>query len=118
MENDEYELSFKTFRKIISKETNKLLDNFIEYIDCSCDSYSLINIVRQTDNYEASEWHNLISSLNKDLQDYDVAMEDNDDLTDCGYDFLILFTQDEILNQHRREYNLAVFGKESGTLNL
>ncbi len=40
------------------------------------------------------------------------------DLTDSGYDFLILFTQKEILDEHHREYNLAVFGRESGVLNF
>lgn len=117
-ENDEYELSFETFRKIIGKKTNELLDDFIEFIDCTCESYSLINIVRQCDNYENTKWHDLITLLNEDLQGYDLAMEDEKDLTDSGYDFLILFTQKEILEEHRREYNLAVFGRESGVLNF
>lgn len=111
------ELNFDTFTKILSKGSNELLDDFIDYISCSCESYSLIDIVRETDNYGNSEWHNLISSLNKDLQGYDVAMEDEEDLTDCGYDFLILYTQITILDEQRREYNLNVFGQESGTLN-
>lgn len=115
---EEYVLDFTTLRKILSKKSNKLLDDYIEYIDCGCESYSLIDIVRQTDNYGNSEWHDLITSLNKDLQGYDVAMEDEEDLTDSGYDFLILFTQKEILEEHRKKYNLAVFGQESGVLNL
>lgn len=111
------ELNFDTFTKILSKETNLLLEEFIEHIDCTCESYSLIDIVRETDNYENSEWHDLITSLSKDLQGYDVAMEDEEDLTDCGYDFLILYVQKTILENHRREYNLAVFGQESGAIN-
>lgn len=111
------ELNFDTLTKILSKESNKLLDDFIEYIDCSCENYSLIEIVRETDNYGNSEWHGLITSLAKDLQEYDVAMDDGTDLTDCGYDFLILYTQKTILEEHRRQYNKSVFGQESGTIN-
>ena len=110
------ELSFDTFRKIISKESNELLDEFIQNIDCSCEYYSLIHICREIDNYENSHFHSLITSLSKDLKDYDVACTDEDDLTDSGYDFLILFTQKEILEEHRREYNTAVFGQASGTM--
>lgn len=112
------ELNFDTLIKILSKESNKLLDDFIEYIDCSCENYSLIDIVRETDNYGNSQWHDLITSLAKDLKEYDVAMDDEDDLTDCGYDFLILYVQKTILEEHRKEYNLAVFGQESGTINF
>lgn len=111
------ELNFDTLTKILSKKANEKLDDFIEYIDCSCENYSLINIIRQTDNYENSKWHDLISSLSKALKDYDVAMDDEDDLTSDGYDFLILYTQYKIVSEHRREYNLAVFGQKSGTIN-
>lgn len=112
------ELSFDTFTKILSKKSNELLEQFIEHINCTCESYSLIDIVRETDNYENSGWHDLITSLNKDLQGYAVAMEDEEDLTDCGYDFLILYVQHTILENHRREYNLAVFGQEDGVINF
>lgn len=111
------ELSFDTLTKILSKKSNELLDDFIEYIDCNCENYSLIEIVRETDNYGNSQWHDLITSLAKDLKEYDVAMDDENDFTDCGYDFLILYTQKVILEEHRREYNLAVFGQKSGTMN-
>lgn len=110
------DLNFDTLTKILSKETNKLLDKFIEYIDCSLNDYSIIEIVHQFDNFNGDDWHKLITSLSKDLEDYEVACED--DLTDEGYDFLILYTQQRILNEHRREHNLAVFGQESGTINL
>ncbi len=43
--------------------------------------------------------------------------DDEDDLTDDGYDFLILYTQQQILSEHQREYNRAVFGQESGIIN-
>ncbi len=112
------ELSFDTLIKILSKESNKLLDDFIEYIDCNCENYSLIDIVRETDNYGNSQWHDLITSLAKDLKEYDVAMDDENYLTDCGYDFLIQYVQKIILDEHRREYDLAVFGQESGTINF
>lgn len=112
IEYDECGLSFETFRRIISEKTNRLLDDFIEFIDCTCESYSLINIVRQCDNYEKTKWHDLIVWLNEDLTGYELAMEDEKDLTDMGYDFLILFTQNEILEEHQRIYNLAVFGRE------
>ena len=110
------ELNFDTLQKILSKESNEKLDDFIEHIDCVCDSYSLIDIVHEMDKYSASQWHDLITSLSKDLKDYDVSMDDEDDLTDDGYDFLILYTQYRILSEHQREYNLAVFGQESGTI--
>ena len=112
------ELNFDTLTKILSKETNKLLDKFIEYIDCSLDNYSIIDIVHEFDKYNGDDWHKLINLLSKDLKDYDIAYDDEDDLTDDGYDFLILYVQNRILSEHRREYNLAVFGQESGTINL
>lgn len=52
----------------------------------------------------------------KDIEKYEVAMDDEDDLTDEGYDFLILYIQYRIKSEHIREYNLAVFGRESGTI--
>ena len=110
------ELKFDTLTKILSKKTNEKLDNFIEYIDCRCEAYSLIDIVREMEDYSETAFHDLITSLSKDLKDYDVAMDDEDDLTDDGYDFLILYTQYQILSEHRREYNRAVFGQESGTI--
>lgn len=97
------ELNFNTLTKILSKETNELLDKFIEYIDCSCENYSLIDIVREFDKYSETPYHDLITSLAKDLKDYDVAYGDEDDLTDEGYDFLILYTQQKILSEHRKE---------------
>lgn len=110
-------LNFNTLTKILSKETNEKLDDFIEHIDCICESYSFIDIVHEIDRLSEDKWHDLITSLSKDLKGYDVAYDDEDDLTDDGYDFLILYTQNRILTEHRREYNLAVFGQESGTLN-
>lgn len=112
------ELNFDTLRKILSKKSNELLDEFIEYIDCSCENYSLMEICGVIDNYENSHYHELITHLSKDLKDYDVSYEDENDLTYDGYDFLILFVQKEILETHRREYNLAVFGQENGTINF
>ena len=112
------ELTFDTLTKILSKETNKKLDDFIEYVDCSCDSYSLIDIVHVLDSYNGTPYHNLITALSKDLKNYEVAMADTDDLTDEGYDFLILYIQCRIKSEHIREYNLAVFGKESGTIDF
>lgn len=112
------ELNFETLRKILSKKSNELLDEFIENIDCTCENYSLMEICAAIDNYENSAWHNLITNLSKDLKGYDVAYDDEDDLTYDGYDFLILFIQKEILEEHRRQYNLAVFGQESGTINF
>lgn len=103
------ELNFDTLREILNKETNELLDEFIEYIDCSCDSFSLIDIINEIDSYDTSEWIRLIEALSKDLKDYDVSMDDEDDLTDEGYDFLILFVQREILEEHKREYIESVF---------
>lgn len=118
MNNETYELSIHTLRKILNKESNKLLDQFIEYIETTCESYSLLDICRATDNYEESSWIELINSLAKDLKDYDVALDDEDDLTDCGFDLLIIYTQYEITENHRREYNLSVFGQESGVIVL
>ena len=115
------ELNFDTLTKILTKETNEKLTNFIEYIDCVCDSYSLRNIVREFDKYieySGTIYRDLITSLSKDLKDYDVSYDDEDDLTDDGYDFLILYTQNKILTEHRREYNKAVFGQESGFINF
>ncbi len=112
------ELSFDTLTKILTKESNELLDDFIYHIESRCENYSLIEIVRETDNYGNSQWHDLITSLAKDLKEYDVAYDDEDDLTDCGYDFLILYVQKIILDEHRREYNLAVFGQESGSISF
>ncbi len=109
-------LNFDTLTKILSKETNEKLDDFIEYVDCTCDEYSLIDIVRALEKYSETPYHDLITSLSKDLKDYDVSMDDEDDLTDEGYDFLILYTQYQILSEHRKEYNLAVFGQEGGSI--
>lgn len=110
------DLNFDTLQKILSKETNEKLDDFIEYVDCRSEAYSLIDIVHALDEYSETPYHDLITSLSKDLKDYDVSMDDEDDLTDDGYDFLILYTQYRILSEHQREYNLAVFGQESGTI--
>lgn len=104
------ELSFETLTKILSKETNQMLDNFIEYIDTTCDSYSLIDIVKESDNYTDTEWHNLISGLANDLKEYDVTYDDEDELTDEGYDFLILYVQKQILDEHHQEFISCVFG--------
>ena len=112
------ELNFNTLTKILSKKTNELLDEFVEYIDCSLDNYSIIDIVHEFDKYNGGDRHKLITLLSKDLKGYDVAYDDEDDLTDEGYDFLILYTQQRIINEHRREYNLAVFGKERGTIDF
>lgn len=111
------DFNFNTLQKILSKETNEKLDDFIEYVDCRCEAYSLIDIVHALDEYSETPYHDLITSLSKDLKDYDVSMDDEDDLTNDGYDFLILFVQQQILTEHRREYNRAVFGQESGTIN-
>lgn len=105
------ELSFETLTKILSKETNMLLNDFIEYIDCKCKSYCLIDICREIDNYRESEWHNLITALSRDLKEYDVTYDDEDDLTDSGYDFLVLYIQNTILEEHHKEYVEAVFGE-------
>lgn len=118
MNKKEYILNFETLRKILSKKSNELLDQFIEHIDCTCDNYSLMEICSAIDNYENTRYHELITSLSKDLKGYDVAYDDEDDLTYVGYDFIILFVQNEILETHRREYNMAVFGQESGTINF
>ena len=112
------ELTFDTLTKILSKETNEKLDDFIEYVDCSCDEYSIIDIVHALDSFNGTLYHVLISSLSKDLKDYDVSMDDEDDLTNDGYDFLILYTQYMIRREHIREYNLSVFGKESGIIDF
>lgn len=112
------ELTFDTLTKILSKETNEKLDDFIEYVDCTCDEYSLIDIVRALERYSETPYHDLIMSLSKDLKDYDVSMDDEDDLTNDGYDFLILYTQYMIRREHIREYNLSVFGKESGIIDF
>jgi hypothetical protein len=102
------ELNFETLRKIVSKETNNLLDDFNEYISCSCNDYGLMDICVAIDNYENSKWHELITSLSKDLKGYDVAMDDEDDLTREGYDFLILFIQNEIITNEWNEWVSAV----------
>lgn len=112
------ELNFDTLTKILSKESNDILDDFVEYIDCSCENYSLIDIVHEMDRLKGDKYHELITLLSKDLKGYDVAYDDEDDLTDEGYDFLILYVQYRIINEHRREYNLAVFGQESGTIDF
>lgn len=95
------ELNFDTLTKILSKDTNEKLDYFIEYLDCQCINYSLIDIVREMDGYNASSWHDLITSLSKDLRDYSVVVSDEDDLTNDGYDFLVLYTQYKILSDHK-----------------
>lgn len=110
------ELNFETLTKILSKESNEKLDDFVEYIECSCENYSLIDIVHKMNELNGDKYHELITSLSKDLKDYDVTYDDEDDLTDEGYDFLILYVQYRIISEHRREYNLAVFGQESGTI--
>lgn len=111
------ELNFETLTKILSKESNKMLDDFIVHIFCSCLGYSIIDIVHEIDRLNGDKYHELITSLSKDLKDYGLSYN-GDDLTDEGYDFLILYVQYRIISNHRKDCNLAVFGQESGTINF
>ena len=98
--NKDIELNFETLSKILSQESNDILENFIEDIHYSIESLTFLDIaeyiLQHLEGYGKVE-----VVLGKELKEYDVAFDDEDGLTDIGEDFLIQYIHYTI---HREEY--------------
>lgn len=98
--NKDIELNFVTLSKILSQESNDILESFIEDVHCSINSLTFLDIaqyiLQHLDDYGKVE-----VALGKELKEYDVAFDDEDGLTDEGEDFLIRYIHYTI---HRQEY--------------
>ena len=98
--NKDIELNFETLSKILSQESDDILDNFIEDIHCSIESLTFLDIAEYIlQNLE--EYGKVKMALGKELKDYDVAFDDENGLTDVGEDFLIQYIHYTI---HKGEY--------------
>lgn len=98
--NESIELNFETLSKILSQESNDILDNFIEDVHCSIESLTFLDIAEYILQH-LEEYGKVEIALGKELKDYDVAFDDEDGLTDEGQDFLIQYIHYTI---HRQEY--------------
>lgn len=98
--NKNIELNFETLSKILSQESNDILENFIEDIHCSIESLTFLDIAQYI-LHHLREYGKVEIALGKELKDYDVAFDDEDGLTDEGQDFLMQYIHYTI---HRQEY--------------
>lgn len=99
-ENNAIDLNFETLSKLLSKESNDILENFIEDIHCSIESLTLLDMAQYI-LHHLKEYGKVCVALGKELKDYEVALDDEDGLTDKGEDFLLQYIHYTI---HRQEY--------------
>lgn len=98
------ELNFETLTKLISKESNNVLDDFIEDISCSIEQVTFLEIANYIKKH-IKDYEKVCVTLGKSLKGYsDVACDDEDYLTIEGEDFLILYIHKTISEERYREW--------------
>lgn len=101
------ELNFQTLTKLIKKDTEELLENFIEEVHQMIECITFLEIAKYILKNK-SKYNELCTYLAKDLKGYEVAYDDSDDLTCKGEDFLITYIHYTISEQEWQEWRESV----------
>lgn len=101
------ELNFQTLSKLISKNTEELLEDFIEEVHQMIEHITFLEIAKYILKSK-TKYNKLCTYLAKDLKDYEVAYDDSDDLTCKGEDFLIAYIHYTISKEEWQEWRESV----------
>ena len=100
------DLNLNTLPKIISKEANSILNDFIEDIHCMVEHITLLDIADYILHHK-EDYYRVCDVLGKELNDYsDICFEN--ELNGEGEDFLIQYIQKTILEDEWAEWKTNI----------